>query len=450
MNTTTSSDSWMQATWDKGKLFIKAVVIFIMALALWIPTYFIMEMIKEREGRQREAVNDITSKWAGKQTITGPLIAVPYKVKSADAQGTITGFVKHMAYFLPDQLSIDSKVMPEKRYRGIYEIAVYRGDIKISGKFNPLPWQKLDIAPEDLLWNEALLIVDMQDPVKGVNEDVMVKWNDSSVVFNPQYEGVAQLNGAFSAPLSLSAEEVAKPHTFSIQFSLNGSQQLLFTALGRQNDIKMQSPWADPGFTGAVIPTSRQIGDSGFTAQWKSMNRSTPQVWKDTFYETAPLLAGADLLVAVDSYDKTQRSVKYALLCIVLTFASFFLIETIYKKPLHLVQYALAGLALVLFYTLLLSISEYTGFNLAYLISAIATIGLIAWYVGSVMRSSKLASFICLVLVVVYGYIFSILQLQDYALLMGSIGLFVALGIIMYFSRKLQWTETGKSSLVNS
>jgi inner membrane protein len=148
---------------------------------------------------------------------------------------------------------------------------------------------------------------------------------------------------------------------------------------------------------------------------------------------------GANLIIPVDGYDKTERSVKYALLCIILTFASFFLIETIYRRSLHLVQYGLAGLALVLFYTLLLSISEYLGFNLAYLFAGIATISLVTWFIGSIMKSKKLASFISFVLTVVYGYIFTIIQLQDYSLLMGSVGLFIALGIIMYFSRKLQW-----------
>ena len=162
-------------------------------------------------------------------------------------------------------------------------------------------------------------------------------------------------------------------------------------------------------------------------------------MWKNNFYNLNNTTVGADLLIPVDTYDKTERSVKYALLCIMLTFSAFFLVETIYKRSLHLVQYGLAGLALVLFYTLLLSISEYTGFNLAYAIAGVSTIGMIGWFVGSVLRSSKLALFISMVLTVVYAYIFSIIQLQDYALLMGSIGLFVALGVIMYFSRKLEW-----------
>jgi len=202
----------------------------------------------------------------------------------------------------------------------------------------------------------------------------------------------------------------------------------------------MNSTWSSPSFTGIKLPDTRQLGDSGFVAKWKFLNRSTPTAWKaDNTHFFDAMAMGADFKITVDSYDKTLRSVKYSLLCIILTFAAFYLIETIYKRPLHLIQYGLAGLALVLFYTLLLSISEYTGFNIAYLISGAATIGLIAWYVGSIMRSRKLAMFISLVLTVVYTYIFTIIQLQDFALLMGSIGLFISLAIIMFFSRRLKW-----------
>jgi inner membrane protein len=213
----------------------------------------------------------------------------------------------------------------------------------------------------------------------------------------------------------------------------------MFAPAARETKIHLTGNWPDPSFTGIKIPESPNASDSGIDVKWKYLNRTTPMVWNDQFNNVQASAMGADLIIPVDQYDKTERSVKYALLCIILTFAAFFLIETIYKRNLHLIQYGLAGLALVLFYTLLLSISEYTGFNLAYLIAGIATIGLVTWFVGSIMRSSKLAIFIGFVLTVVYGYIFTIIQLQDYALLMGSIGLFLALAIIMFFSRKLQW-----------
>lgn len=424
--------------WDKGKLFLKCVVIFLMAMVLWIPTYFIMGVVKERESRQKEAITDISSKWAGKQMVTGPILLLPYKVAVIDEKGN-QQWEKANAYFMADKLDIQSTVFPEKRKRGIYEVAVYKTDINLSGKFNSIPWEKLNIPVENILWNESLLFFKVQDQLRGINEDIHLNWNDSDIVFMPQAAGQTPMEEAFIAPVTLSPGTTSTGGSFAIKFSLNGSEQLLFAAAARENKIEMRSAWPDPGFTGIRLPDTRTVKDSGFTATWKYMNRSIPQVWKNTVYNFSSSQVGADLLIPVDSYDKAGRSVKYALLCIMLTFAAFFLVETIYKKSLHLVQYGLAGLALVLFYTLLLSISEYTGFNLAYIIAGAATIGLVGWYVGSILKSSKLALFISFVLVVVYSYIFSIIQLQDYALLMGSIGLFVALGIIMYFSRKLEW-----------
>ncbi|MES1218003.1 MAG: cell envelope integrity protein CreD [Bacteroidota bacterium] len=424
--------------WNKGKLFVKAVFIFIMALMLWIPTNFTMELVRERQGRQKEAIADISNKWAGQQVVTSPILMIPYVEKDKNSSGDSVS-LKHKAYFLSDKLEIQTKVFPEKRHRGIYDVIVYRSEITINGKFNPLAWQQLKIPAENFLWNEAVVLFKVKDNIKGINEDVSINWNGSSLVFNPQEAGLSHMEEAFAASIPFTAEDVSKEHSYSMKFLLNGSEKLLFTTTARENKLTMQSSWPDPGFTGIKIPDTRQVNDSGFTAGWKYMNRSVPQVWKDTFYDLSSSVLGADLLIPMDSYNKTERSVKYALLCIVLTFASFFLIETYYKRSLHLVQYGLAGLALVLFYTLLLSISEYTGFNPAYLISSVATIGLVMWFIGSIMKSSRLALFISFVLTVVYGYIFIIIQLQDYALLMGSIGLFIALAIIMYFSRKLQW-----------
>jgi inner membrane protein len=424
--------------WDKGKLFLKGIIIFVMALALWVPTYFIMHLVKEREGRQKEAITDISNKWAGRQTITGPLLMIPYTESGKDDKGNII-IIKKNSYFMPDKLDMQSTVYPEKRHRGIYQVAVYRSDIMLNIKFNALQWQQLKIPAENILLNEAMLVLGVTDNLKGINEDLYVKWGDSNTVFNPQPSGLTNLNDAFVASIPLTIEEAAKEHSCSIKFSLNGSEQLLFTAAGRENKLEMHSVWPNPSFTGIKLPDRRDIKETGFVADWKYMNRSVPQVWQNNFYDLSASVLGADLMIPVDSYDKTERSVKYALLCIILTFAAFFLVESIYKKPLHLVQYGLAGLALVLFYTLLLSVSEYTGFNIAYLVAGAVTIGLVTWYVGSVMRSSKLALFISFVLAIVYSYIFTIIQLQDYALLMGSIGLFIALGIIMYFSRKLQW-----------
>jgi len=431
---TTESRNPVYTLLDKGKLFFKAVIIFVMAFFLWIPTNLIRDVINERANRQKEAIEEVSSKWAGRQTITGPILMIPYT-------GTANGLVnqKKYAWFMADQLDINSSVSPQKRHRGIYEIAVYEGDISITAKFNDIKFRELNVPAANLLWSEAKLLLQVSDLSRGINEEIFIKWKDSSFLCQPWAEANEKIGEALFAAVPLKAEDADMQNIFTVKFSLHGSQQLMFAPAARETKIHLTGNWPDPSFTGIKIPESPNASDSGIDVKWKYLNRTTPMVWNDQFNNVQASAMGANLIIPVDQYDKTERSVKYALLCIMLTFAAFFLIETIYKRNLHLIQYGLAGLALVLFYTLLLSISEYTGFNLAYLIAGIATIGLVTWFVGSIMKSSKLAIFIGFVLTVVYGYIFTIIQLQDYALLMGSIGLFLALAIIMYFSRKLQW-----------
>ena len=434
INSTNAESPTVYSWLDKGKLFFKAVIIFVMAFFLWIPTNLIRDVINEREKRQKEAIEEVSSKWAGRQTITGPLLMVPYV-------GTSNGLVhqKKSAWFMADQLDITSSVAPQKRHRGIYDVVVYEGDVSITAKFENIKFRELNVAPANLLWSEAKLLLQMSDLSRGINEEIFIKWKDSSFLCQPWAETNEKIDDALYAAVPLKAEDADTQNVFTVKFSLHGSQQLMFSPAARETKIQMKGSWPDPSFTGIKIPETPNASDSGIDVKWKYLNRNNPMVWNDQFIDLEPSAMGANLIIPVDQYDKTERSVKYALLCIILTFAAFFLIETIYKRNLHLIQYGLAGFALVLFYTLLLSISEYTGFNLAYLIAGVATIGLITWFVGSIMKSSKLATFIGFVLTVVYGYIFTIIQLQDYSLLMGSIGLFIALGIIMYFSRKLQW-----------
>ena len=432
---TTEPTTTINSLLDKGKLFFKAVIIFVMAFFLWIPTNFIREVIKEREIRQKEAIEEVNSKWAGRQTITGPILMIPYNGIGANG----LTYQKKYAWFMADQLDINSSVAPQKRHRGIYDIVVYQGDISITAQFNDIKFKELNVPSSGIQWAEAKLLLQISDLSRGINDEIYIKWKDSSFLCQPWSETTANVGDALFAAIPLKESDADTQNVFTVKFSLHGSQQLMFAPAARETKIQMTGSWPDPSFTGIKIPEAPNKSDTGIDVKWKYLNRKTPMVWNDQFIDLQSSSMGANLIIPVDQYDKTERSVKYALLCIILTFAAFFLIERIYKRNLHLIQYGLAGLALVLFYTLLLSISEYVGFNLAYLIAGVATIGLVTWFVGSIMKSGKLATFIGFVLTVVYGYIFIIIQLQDYALLMGSIGLFIALGIIMYFSRKLQW-----------
>jgi inner membrane protein len=310
----------------------------------------------------------------------------------------------------------------------------------MTGKFSPLPLIQLKLIPEDLLLEDAYICFDISD-AKGLREEIYVKWNDSLLSLTPSAVNNAVFREAFVAPLAISTTDFGKEISFNTEISLNGSEQLLFTPVGKETNVTMESNWPDPSFTGGQLPLSSAINDTGFVAKWKSLShtRSFPQQWRDDSYTLSTASFGADLFIPVNGYQKTMRSVKYAILCILLTFTAFFLIETSNRKSVHPIQYALIGFALILFYTLLLSFSEYIGFNVAYGIAGLATVVLISWFVRGLLGSMKLSLLLSFVLVLMYSYVFTILQLQDYALLLGSIGLFLTLAIVMKFSRKIQW-----------
>ncbi|MET0391562.1 MAG: cell envelope integrity protein CreD [Chitinophagaceae bacterium] len=422
------------SVWQKGKLLLKGLMIAGLVLLLLIPAYFVQDLVREREARQKEAFAEVSSKWAGRQNITGPVLVLPYTDTLADS-GSPAG-KKKLAYILPDSLTINADVQPEERHRGIYQVMLYSSTLSLSGVFGTLPLQQLKIDPASVLWNEAYICMSLED-AKGLQESIQVSWNGEPVQLSPAPVNNGVMQEGFTAPVAVAADKAVH---FSTTLHVNGSEQLLFTPVGRETMVKMASSWPDPSFTGAQLSTHR-ISDSGFVATWKSMahTRSFPQAWKGDAYTLKNDAFGADLFIPVNGYQKTMRSVKYAILCILLTFSAFFLIETVNRKSVHPFQYALIGLALILFYTLLLSFSEYMGFNSAYIIASAATIGLIGWFVKGLLQSTRLSSLLSVVLVLLYGYIFTILQLQDYSLLLGSIGLFLTLAVIMYFSRKIQW-----------
>lgn len=429
----------IQSTWQKSKLIIKGLIIGVLALLLLIPAYFVQNLVQEREARQKEAFIEVSSKWADQQNITGPVLVIPYTRSAADKDGKPI-IIKSLAYFLPDKLNIESTVRPEKRYRGIYEVMLYSSSIRLSGNFGALPLQKLALTAADMVWREAYLCLSITD-ARGLKDELQLKWNDSTLSLTPSFVNNAVFKEGFVSPVTINEMSANAGFNFSSQVNLNGSQQLLFTPVGKQTTVHMQSTWPDPSFNGSQLPDTSSISKKGFTAGWKSFShtRNFPQAWKDDVYNLSSSSLGVDLFIPVNGYQKTMRSVKYAILCILLTFTAFFLIETNNKKSVHPVQYALIGFALILFYTLLLSFSEYIGFNGAYAVATSATVGLIAWFVKGLLQSGKLSVLLSLVLVLLYSYIFTILQLQDYALLLGSVGLFLTLAIVMYYSRRVQW-----------
>lgn len=421
----------------KKSLGIRLFIIGFLSLVLLIPSLLIQELISERESRRNSVADEISQKWGKKQTVIGPLITIPYR-HYFNTDDKIEQVIRY-AHFLPENLSIEGSIIPEIRYRGIYKVIVYNSKLKLSGNFPSLDLSVLNISPDDYLVDEAFVSVGISD-MTGIKDFVSINWDGRDYAANPGIE----TNDVLQSGISIAPDiESGESYPFEFELNLNGSSGMLFSPVGKQTVVDLSSEWPNPSFTGNFLPVNRDISSSGFQSNWEvlHLNRNFSQQWTGPNQEVSNAVFGVDLLLPVDEYQKTMRTAKYAIMFIALTFLTFFMMELLGKKVIHPVQYLLIGFALLLFYTLLLSISEYLVFKLAYVIAALAIISLITVYSYRVLSDIRKAGIILGVLTLLYGYLYILLQLQDYALLMGSIGLFVVLSLVMYLTRNIDWFE---------
>ena len=420
----------------------KIIIISIIGLLMLIPAGMIQGLIKDRQQLRDEVVDEISDKWGMSQVITGPVLTIPYYeyVQDEDKLQKVTRFL----YILPETLDIDGVVNSEIRYRGIYKVVVYNADTKINGNFTIPSAKDLKIEPENIDWSNAFITVGIPD-MRGIQNEILINWEGEKFHVEPGTR-VTFIRSGISSDIAIN--ENKKDYHFQFDLLLNGSRHLYFTPVGKITNVHLTSAWNNPGFTGSYLPDHRKVTKAGFDADWQvlHLNRNYPQVWKNKIYTLSTSSFGIDLLLPVDEYQKSYRSTKYAIMFIGLTFVIFLFVEIINKKRVHPVQYMLVSAALLIFYTLLLSLSEQIGFNLAYLISGIAIVGLISYYAFLVFRSVKLTVIVGSAITLLYVFLFTILQLQDYALLFGSIGLFLVLAIIMYLSRKIDWYQNEENS----
>lgn len=429
----------------KQSVGLRLLIIGALSLILLIPAFLIMALINEREQRRDHAIREVSEKWGQSQVIAGPILTIPYKRLVTSNEGkTVTSVIEN-AHFLPDRLQIAGELAPEIRHRGIYDVVLYRSDLQIAGKFSPPNFKELGIAPENILWHEAVLALGLSD-LKGIREAVVIKWLDAELVANPGIDAKDVLYSGISVKPGIDAS--LPSHTFAINLKLNGSGELQFLPVGKETNVKVAATWGNPSFIGGFLPATREVQHDRFSAEWNvlHLNRNYPQQWLGPNQELVASAFGVKLLLPIDEYQKTMRTAKYAIMFIALTFLAFFMTEILNKKILHPIQYLLVGFALLVFYTLLLSISEYIPFNQAYLIASAAIVLLIGAYTKGMLKSNLIALIISGILVLLYGFLFIILQLQDYALLLGSIGLFVILAIVMYLTRNIDWFEVAKQT----
>lgn len=449
----------------------KVFVVAVLTLFLLIPLSMISSLIYERLDTKRDAELEVTSKWSGEQIITGPIIVIPYfqEIKLKDKHELL----RKSLLILPSEMDVLADAKVEKRKRGIYDVSLYRSNIEISGLLSFENLSKTGIEPEQLYLNEARVIMGISD-LKGIRESVIMRLGNKEYNFEPgipvenlytdinptydkyNYQRVAQSTspnfstGLLSAGLNVKLDSILvnklseKSIPFSISLQLNGSQGLFIVPIGKTTKAIVTSDWSTPSFGGDFLPKSHDVTDSGFNAKWKviDLNRSFGQTVDannaTAINQMASSAFGVKFIQSVDQYQQNKRSIKYAILIILLTFVVVFFIEVLKKKKVNPFQYLLVGLALVLFYSLLLSLSEIWGFNLAYIVAAIMTTGLIVLHLSSILKNRKLGMFIGALLTFLYVFVFILIQMESYALFVGSIGLFCILAVIMYFSKKLE------------
>jgi len=426
----------------KNSATIKIISIGILVLVLLIPSLMVSSLLKERESRRDSVVEEINEKWGNRQTITGPFITVPYKSYYKNAQGVLR-YKTHYLHILPENIEITGKIDPHIRYRSIYEAVLYNTQIDIKGNFTIPALHESNIDPKNVLWNKAIFSLGVSD-MKGIQENIDITYNNKSYKGSPGLKTKDVASSGVRSVIPLSPTE--GDNTFALRLNLNGSEELHFIPVGETTRVDLESTWPSPSFNGTFLPTTREVSDEGFSAAWNilHLNRAFPQFWKGKSYNVTGSSFGLKLLITADVYQKSIRISKYALMFIIFTFAAFFLAETINKQRVHPIQYILVGLTIVIFYVLLLSISEHINYDFAYIVSAAATTAVITAYSRAVLGNNRFAITMCGILIILYGYLYTLLQLEDYALLMGSIGLFVVLVTVMYVTRKIDWYAPDK------
>lgn len=421
----------------------RACLLGLLVLLLQIPILLIHGVVSERRTRQQEATREVTSKWGKEQSLAGPRIVIPYlehhNERTSDGELSTRTEVSY-GHFLAETLTVSGKAETHLRYRGIFEVPVYRLTLDLRGSFAEPDFSEWGVRPEDILWDRAHLSVNISD-ARAIQNAGVLSWNGESLPFHP---GSGESSGDLPG-IQASLRERLKGTAFEFQFplELNGSGAVYFAPFGRQTTVDLQSDWPHPSFQGNWLPAERTVTDRGFEATWSVpfLGRSYPQRWttRTAPSSTSPSRFGLTLATPVDPYRMVDRSVKYAILFLALTFITLWLYEVLSGLRIHTLQYLLLGAGMCLFYLLVLSLSEHLGFGPAYALASVSTVVLLVSYSLSVLGKSRGAALMAVILGLLYGYLYILLRNQDYALLVGSLGLFLALAVTMYLTRHLDW-----------
>ena len=456
------------------KLLIKAGIVFFLILFLLIPLLLVIGLADERKSNKHEVVAEIATNFGKSQRIITPYLYISYekpfvhrenrekindKGVKVSEEVTSVSFRSYEYYIPPTQLNGDGKLKVEKKYRRIYSTPVYVGDFDFNGSFKLNDKQLEALRDKDLKNIKAYVEFRVSD-TKGLRGNITVTAAGKQADFEQVRTGKSEYDYDYGSSSSKIRAEIPsagliKGDTvdFAVKLPINGSSTVSFVPTGLATTINLEANWPHPSFYGNHLPETRTITDEDFTATWSTSWLSGQLLDKNGYLNTDkqdPLRYnseyefGADLIDTVDIYSLVNRAVKYGFLIIVLTFLTIFMLEVLTDSRVHPVQYGLTGVALVIFYLLLLSLSEHLSFGPSYFIAAAACIVLIAFYLYFSFKNIRRTAIFTALLTVLYGVIYLLLNVSDYALLLGSGLIFAVIAVVMVSTRKIDWYTIGE------
>ncbi|HPD82696.1 MAG TPA: cell envelope integrity protein CreD [Alphaproteobacteria bacterium] len=441
----------------KDNLMIRIIIAGVLILISLIPLGFVSQLVHERSQLYNSVADRMTEEWSGAQRLAGPILTIPYKYNttvSEKIENKKTGEFKYVEkqvtktktlVILPDDLKITSQLKTRELKRGIYKVPIYDSEHTITGQFSWPDVSLLDNKPETVLWDKAKISFLISN-TRGVSGGTQFKWKNQDVNLSSG-NGISDLSlGGVHATLKLNDGFKTTPSSFVFDLNLRGSKRIDFAPTGKNSYIALQGDWPHPSFDGKLLPSEREITDTAFSSSWNVTHLSRSYTQFDDlevsalspyFMSVNNFYFGADLFQAVDLYTLLERTIKYGALFIALTFFSVFVLEFVSGRRMHWLQHLIIGGALSMFYLAVLAFSEHIAFGAAYAIGVSIIASMIGIYTWVVMRKLTYGIGIAGLMVTLYTVLFSILQMEDYALLIGTILLLVFLGIGMFITRKL-------------
>lgn len=424
----------------KSPLFWKITTLIGCIVLLSLPLMMVRELINERADYRNEVVDAIEQSTSGSQKLAGPLIAIPITetLTRMENQKEVNYQRSWVYYWLPESLAVTGKQTVESRRVGIYSGQVWHNALQIKGSFDPLRLAAL--RKTNIVLGQPRLVVSVGD-ARGIGAIHAPEVNGNVLSVEPGL-GISGDGAGIHMPMPALAED-NKPLEIAFSLDLNGTGEFSLVPLGRNSELQLTSNWPHPGFLGSFLPTQREVSAAGYRAHWQSswFANDMGSYFKDDMeipWSRLPAFS-ADVMSLADQYQLTDRATKYAILLIGLTFMAFFVFESLTRRPLHPMQYLLVGLSLVLFYLVLLALSEHIGFTAAWLAASLSGAVMNGIYLQAVLRGWRNSLLFVAALLLLDGVMWFLLHSEDSALLLGTGVLALALSVLMFLTRRVDW-----------